>query len=703
MLIVAFSAVFSVLFAQEFAAVLSDLLPPIQGKIWTDRSQYYVGEQVTIFVSISGSSGGAPGFWIIIYKPDGSQVRMDLGGLKSGTYQVSSSAGPPAGTRKVELWYSLLGADPMPPPRQLASCYFNVIGEMVTVTETHTTTITRTTTQTASRTFWRTLTANPVTVTRTLTDEVAVTVYSPTITITITKRAQMILNPFLWLGLGTVAVLGMTNAPSKSKRIRKLVDVTIKLFPFLKPISRLSWGHVRRVSLGAFLVCLVALSFSTIGSYPAFAETVTLTKTETFTEWRTEWITRTYETTTWSTPTVFVTLDRRSTRTVYMPATVTTTVTTGPFDAANTLLAESFRAAGPDTMIEGMIAKAAAGIGLHGLGATTAAAIFLPALAASYASLSVDKLLEDRGVNPTVRKIASIAVGVGVGVTMTVVLTAGGPVTLAGIVATATISFAASAISIALFGKMTRRKRRTHMADYLVRILRIHRNNPRLCLLYLAYGAVWMFFVAMIGLASKMSLFLGYVVAFGSILPLVFSRTRLLVVLKQRFFGIPTHDLRPLLLRIGVFQSGVLILALVTSHVVVLTILVVPILASLAIVPILILAMIVLFESFVEVSIIMDSCPLSRAIRRSSMFVKSHIYEVLLFCALSTMILSPIMLICQLPSALSLIGSTTYFSLTLPLLFGIPLLMYHGEGKPKQAESKREGARQFLAIFFRLA
>jgi len=403
-----------------FVCSVAGDIGPKGGKVWTDRLEYRMGDSVTFFVELYGVFPPQIRVYLLVQKPDGTTTSFNLGSASSGVRTVMAIAGPPSGTRQVNL---VLGSDG--DAQVLSTCYFNVIEEQVT--KTVTTTVNRATTLTADRTVWRTSTANPVTVTRTLTEEVTTTVYSPTITVTITKTAQMQLNLFLWLGIETMAVFGMTNAPEKTNRIKKLVLMTINLFPLLKPLDRLSWKHVREFSFGTFLVCLVALSFSSIESYPAFAGTVT--KTETVTEWRTEWTTRTYQGTTWSTPTVFATLDKRSTRTVYVSTTVTTTVTVNPVAEAlaNTGIgtAIGIGVGGIVTTIAGRGLAGAAGLGLAGLtsglsGTALLVATLVPGAVAGGISAIVYVKTQEAGWSKPASILASTAGGTAVGTATTV-------------------------------------------------------------------------------------------------------------------------------------------------------------------------------------------------------------------------------------------------------------------------------------------
>jgi len=428
----------------------------------TDKSSYRVGETVTIYVYYGlYFGGGAHGFYLLISKPDGSASRIDLGDLPRGTTTTSTRAGPALGAVRVDLygWTTIVVPSPPPPKLELlASCYFQVVGEQtVTLTETVTTTITRTATVTESRTVWRTLTVSPVTVTRTLSGEVTTTVYSPTITVTITKRAQMALNPFLWLALGTIAVLGLTVDPEKNGKVHGFLRIVNTFFPFLGPLSRLSRQQVRRALFGVLLVSLVALSISSTACDVALAQTITVRRTETVTQWITERTTRTYTEATTFTPTVTVTLDRRFTRTIYLPTTVTTTITVNPIveAAANVGVGTTVGAVvgGIVTTIAGRGLAGAAGLGLAGLtsglsGAALALATVVPGAVAGAVSAYTYAKTQDAGWSKPASIVASTAVGTAAGTAATVgvmvALGAAVPPIGAAIVASIAVSAAVS-------------------------------------------------------------------------------------------------------------------------------------------------------------------------------------------------------------------------------------------------------------------
>jgi len=91
-------------------------------RIWTDKTVYYYGETVTIHIQPAPALGVA--YWLIVWKPDGSQTRIDLG---TGQRTASSIAGPPPGQRRVELWGQVVAPDTT--PELYADCEFEVEGE----------------------------------------------------------------------------------------------------------------------------------------------------------------------------------------------------------------------------------------------------------------------------------------------------------------------------------------------------------------------------------------------------------------------------------------------------------------------------------------------------------------------------------------------------------------------------------------------
>jgi len=71
-------------------------VPGAQCQVITQRCN--IGETVTFYVSLMSQS-----YYLLIYKPDGSAVALDIGSGPGSSY-VSGEAGSPPGTRTVELW-----------------------------------------------------------------------------------------------------------------------------------------------------------------------------------------------------------------------------------------------------------------------------------------------------------------------------------------------------------------------------------------------------------------------------------------------------------------------------------------------------------------------------------------------------------------------------------------------------------------------
>jgi len=232
-----------------------------------------------------------------------------------------------------------------------ASCSFFVSPRTVTVTVTTTKTSTRTQTQrtettvtvtrttmitrTTDTTVLRTVTASPTTVTQTLTGLITSTVYSPTVTVTVTSTAQMVSNPVLWLLLSAFAMIGAVVQLPESEKLRRLLPELAR---------RIIKRHGRRALFAVSLISLIAVSVLSQAGQQAYASTVTTTRTATATEWTTltksltstRYITSTATDTSFTikrtstilttvTPTVTRTTDWRSTTTIYVPTTITTT------------------------------------------------------------------------------------------------------------------------------------------------------------------------------------------------------------------------------------------------------------------------------------------------------------------------------------------------------------------------------------------
>jgi len=232
-----------------------------------------------------------------------------------------------------------------------ASCSFFVSPRTVTATVTITKTSTRTQTQrtdvtstttrtimitrTTDTTVLRTVTAGFTTVTQTLTGLITSTIYSPTVTVTVTSTAQMVSNPVLWLLLSAFAMIGAVIQLPRSERLGRLLPELAR---------RIVKRHGRRALFAVSLVSLIVVSVLSQAGQQAYASTVTTTRTATVTEWTTltqsltstRYITstatdtstfmRTSTQTITITPTVTRTVDMRSTVSIYLPTTTTVIV-----------------------------------------------------------------------------------------------------------------------------------------------------------------------------------------------------------------------------------------------------------------------------------------------------------------------------------------------------------------------------------------
>jgi hypothetical protein len=87
--------------------------PLLQGdvaRVWTDKSEYGVGETVTIYFRVTSYPAcpiPSAGARLTITKPDSSQVVYDLGEISvDTTYYIQGTAGEPLGRREVlfEAW-----------------------------------------------------------------------------------------------------------------------------------------------------------------------------------------------------------------------------------------------------------------------------------------------------------------------------------------------------------------------------------------------------------------------------------------------------------------------------------------------------------------------------------------------------------------------------------------------------------------------
>jgi len=89
---------------------------------WPSKYDYEIGEVVVIFVKVPMVKLPMVSY-LLVWKPDGSTVRVDLGTIqKEITYYGIGQAGPPPGQRKVELWGQYEGQWYMK-----AYCFFNVV------------------------------------------------------------------------------------------------------------------------------------------------------------------------------------------------------------------------------------------------------------------------------------------------------------------------------------------------------------------------------------------------------------------------------------------------------------------------------------------------------------------------------------------------------------------------------------------------
>ena len=95
-----------------------------QYSISTDKLVYNVGETVTIYVSPAPPNFGVYP-WIVVTKPDQSQVRLDLelAGLGQATTRLVADI---VGQYTVDLWFQAVG--PNATPRLMATCYFQAGG-----------------------------------------------------------------------------------------------------------------------------------------------------------------------------------------------------------------------------------------------------------------------------------------------------------------------------------------------------------------------------------------------------------------------------------------------------------------------------------------------------------------------------------------------------------------------------------------------
>jgi hypothetical protein len=150
-----------VLLSGASAAIPSVLATPVVpgNDCWTSKLQYRIGEPVTVYVVVQQPQS----YQLVVSKPDGSQVTIDLGSLAPNNpqtpyeYDNLGGAGDPIGQRTIGLLYLV---DYPNIEKQVAYCVFEVLPtEMtktvaITITETTTATFTieRTTTRTETMT-----------------------------------------------------------------------------------------------------------------------------------------------------------------------------------------------------------------------------------------------------------------------------------------------------------------------------------------------------------------------------------------------------------------------------------------------------------------------------------------------------------------------------------------------------------------------
>jgi hypothetical protein len=108
--------------------VVADIGPK-GARVWTDKDVYVIGETVTYYVYVLG---GFTEYFLVIIKPDGTTIHIDLGALGPGTYSFTATAGPPPGQRQVLLYgYGIPWRTeelPSLEPVLLHTYYFTVIG-----------------------------------------------------------------------------------------------------------------------------------------------------------------------------------------------------------------------------------------------------------------------------------------------------------------------------------------------------------------------------------------------------------------------------------------------------------------------------------------------------------------------------------------------------------------------------------------------
>jgi hypothetical protein len=101
-----------------------------QYSISTDKPVYNVGENVTIYANHAPPNFGVYP-WIVVTKPDQSQVRLDLklAGLGRATATLVADI---VGQYRVDLWFlsccECCGCCPNSSPELMATCYFQADG-----------------------------------------------------------------------------------------------------------------------------------------------------------------------------------------------------------------------------------------------------------------------------------------------------------------------------------------------------------------------------------------------------------------------------------------------------------------------------------------------------------------------------------------------------------------------------------------------
>ncbi len=83
-------------------------------KIWTDKNVYRAGDEITVFINITGSVPDEiiSSWKLLIYRSDSDMPRslnlprkLDLGPLSSGTHSINFTAEPPSSKIIIQLWF----------------------------------------------------------------------------------------------------------------------------------------------------------------------------------------------------------------------------------------------------------------------------------------------------------------------------------------------------------------------------------------------------------------------------------------------------------------------------------------------------------------------------------------------------------------------------------------------------------------------